>query len=123
MPIIKIVLAVQAQLLREMLARVFARLEDFIIVNQLENLEQLSTVIKKTEIDWVLTSTIHDQTKQSCIDDFIQTHPTVCFVDIAVDRDNVTFNWLNNHDVSFSNLSLKEFIGILKERCICRSPK
>lgn len=123
MPILKIVLAVQTQLLREMLARVFARLEDFIVVNQLDNLEQLSTVIKKTEIDWVLISTIHDQTKQSWIDDFLQTHPTVCFVDIAVDRDDVTFNWLNNHDVSFSNLSLEEFISILEDRCICRSPR
>lgn len=122
MPFSKIVLAVQSQLLREMLARVFARLEDFIVVNQLDNLEQLSTVIKKTETDWVLIFTTHDQTKQSWIDDFIQTHPTVCFVDIAVDRDDVTFNWLNNHDVSFSNLSLEEFISILEDRSICRSP-
>jgi hypothetical protein len=121
MPELKIVLANQSKLLREMLSRVFANLEDFVIVQEIENPTLLARILKETDIDWVLFSSIHQQEKLEWINDLIRIHPEVCFADIALDRSEVTFTWVNHPETGVSDLSLEEFVTILESGCICQT--
>jgi DNA-binding NarL/FixJ family response regulator len=117
----KIVLANQSKLLRDMLSRVFAKLEDFIIVQEIENPSLLADFLDQTDIDWVLFSSMHHRAKREWIDDLIRTHPSVCFADIALDMSEVTFTLMNNPDTEVNDLSLEEFIAILESGCLCQS--
>jgi DNA-binding NarL/FixJ family response regulator len=121
MPEIKIVLANQSKLLREMLSRVFTQLEDFVIVQEIDNPTLLAKILDQADIDWVLFSSMHHQGKLEWIDDLIRIHPSVCFADIALDKSEVTFTWMNNPDTEINDLSLEEFIAILEAGCICQS--
>ena len=121
MPDLIIVLANQSKLLREMLSRVFDKLEDFAIVQDVEDKSLLAKILDETEIDWVLFSSMHEHGKLEWIDDLIRTHPSVCFADIALDKSEVVFTWVNNPDTQVNDLSLEEFIAILESGCICKS--
>ena len=120
MPDLKIVLANQSKLLREMLSNVFGKLEDFVFVHEIGNPSLLADFLDQTDIDWVLFSSMHHQGKLEWIDDLIRTHPSVCFADIALDKSEVIFTWLNNPDTKVIDLSLEEFIAILEAGCLCQ---
>ena len=120
MPDLKIVLANQSKLLREMLSRVLGKLEDFVVVQEIGNPSLLAEVLDQDNIDWVLFSSTHHVGKLEWIDDLIHSHPSVCFADIALDRSQVTFTWLNNPDTKVIDLSLEEFIAILEAGCLCQ---
>ena len=120
MPDLKIVLASQSKLLQEMLSRVFSRHEDFIILKEIKNPNLLAKFLDRKNVDWVLFSSLHDQRRQEWIAELIRAHPSVCFADIALDRNEVTFTWINNPDTEVFDLSLEEFIAILESGCICQ---
>jgi hypothetical protein len=121
MPEMKIILAVQSQLLREMFTRVFEKMEDYIVVQEIFNPILLGQNLNQTKIDWVLFSSMHHHGKLEWVDYLIRSHPSVCFADIALDRSQVTFRWLNNPDSEVSDLSLEEFIAILEAGCLCQT--
>jgi hypothetical protein len=119
---LKVLIAIHSQLLQEMLAKVLSKIEDFSIVQVLNDLNQLPDVIIQTNPDWVLLASETRKFTLDQIDDFISTFPEICFVEIALDRDQATFHWLNANDLEVSNLTLEEFITILESGCICQHP-
>lgn len=121
MPELRIVLAIQSKLLREMLSRVFIKLKDFIIVQEIESPTLLAQILYESDIDWVLFSSKHNYQEPDWINDLTRRYPSVCFADIALDKSEVIFSWVNNPDTGVSDLSLKDFIAILEAGCLCQS--
>jgi len=121
MPDLKIVLAVQSKLLRDMLSRVFSKLKDFIIIQEIENTALLAKILDQKDIDWVLFSSMHLQGRLKKVTELIRSHPTVCFADIALDKNEVIFSVVNYPDSEVSDLSLEDFIAILEAGCLCQT--
>ena len=99
-----------------MLIRVFGKVRNLVVVQEIPDPGLLPDAIEHSDIDCVIISSKTNQGKPNWVDGFINTHPSVCIVNMAIDGSQVNFNWLNKPKDAVRDLSLDEFITILETR-------
>lgn len=110
----KIILANQPRLLRGMLKRVLQRDPDLCVVEEIVDLGNLATAIKREEADWVIVSFPVGGEIPEFINALLAAHPHVGVLAIATDGSQVKIMW-KKPLIKEVNLSLNGLIAILRQ--------
>jgi len=120
MSIKKIILVIQSRLFREMLNRALGKVENLIIVQEINSPELLPEAIEQTNIDWVVIYSEQCHVIPDWVDEFVSFHPTVCLIDLTMKGNRINLRLLNNPDEKIEDISLKELITLLEEGRKCQ---
>ena len=101
---IRVILANEPRLFREMLERVFKKQIDLQVVAEVLNFSQLPDVIARTGADWVVVSLLPNGELPDYADVLISLHPRIGVLAVAWDGSQVK--------VKSSHLAEEELVGI-----------
>ena len=116
-PAHRIILANKPRLLREMLERVLAKVDDLEIAGQAMNLAELLWLVEQMEPEWVIVSLTDHGNIPGTVKSLLNRYPAVYILGIALDGSQVRVNQIGfPDDFVLANLSLEELINILCSR-------
>jgi len=110
----RIILANTSRLLREMLNRVLLKTDNFEIVHEINDYENLPSAINKFEAEWVIMSLPSNKCLPDWVDACISNHPEVRFMAVSSDGSQVKTKWLESHEEDIFDLTLKDLIHIIE---------
>lgn len=110
----RVILANNSRLLREMLHQVISKTDNLEVVLVTPNQEELPSAIERFEPEWIITSLPSDFHKNNWVDACMEKYPAVRFILLAANHDSVKMKWQASFENDLTNVSLKEFIQILK---------
>jgi hypothetical protein len=115
MGVVKLVLAIESQLLREMLLHLFGKEESIDVVQQISDPILLQGSANFKEADWVVISTKLYTAVSDWVNGYIQDNPGVNFFVISGDGSRITLKYLNHPDQEYHELKLDDFLNILRK--------
>lgn len=110
---IRVILANEPRLFREMLERVFSKQIDLQVVAEVLNLSQLPDVISQTRADWVVVTLLPNGELPSYADLLISLHPRIGVLAVAWDGSQVKVKSCSMLEEELVGISLKDLLMIL----------
>lgn len=111
----RIILADGSRLLREMLHHVINKVDHLEVVQELTGLEALHSTIAKYDPEWVLLSESYNKIMHTWINAYMADYPAVRFIFLSPESNSIKLKWHTSYEEDLTNLSLKDFIGILEK--------
>ena len=111
----RVILADGSRLVREMLHRVIDKAEHLQVVDEVSDHEGLHLSIKRFDPEWVIVSLPYGGPVRNWVDACMTDHPTVRFVFLSPNQNNIQMKWDLSYEEEYSDLTLKEFIQILEK--------
>lgn len=111
MTVKRVVLADGSRLVREMLHHAIEKADHLKVVGEVTDYKDVPGMIKKFDPEWVIVSTSFSHRFHS----WVQAHPSVRFIFLALDKNDIKMRWQSSYEENYSNLSLKDFIYILEK--------
>jgi len=116
-----IILVFPSRLLRGLLERALGKAENIVVVGAISDPEVLPNTVWETDIDWVVISSEGCLGLPKWLDEFANSHPSVCIIALTAKGSSVNINWLNNSDEEIRDISLEELITLLEAGRKCQS--
>lgn len=110
----RVILADGSRLLREMLHRVLDKADHLEVVQEVLRHDDLPVAIERFNPEWVIVSLPFSQYAHSWIDSYMRDYPSVRFLFLSPERNNIKMKWQSSNEEEVSNLSLKDLIQILE---------
>ena len=110
----RVILANGSRLLREMLHRALDRADQLEVVREIESWQELPSVLERFHPVWVIVPESYGALSQSQIDSCIEEYPWVRFIFLSPNRNSVRMKWQASPGEEHMNLSLEEFLHLLK---------
>jgi DNA-binding NarL/FixJ family response regulator len=110
----RVILASGSRLLREMLQHVINKAEHLEVVQELHELEELPSEIKRLDPEWVILPIAYNRVGDSWINTCIADYPSVRFIFLSPKSNSVKMKWQTSYEEDLTNLSLKDLIDLLE---------
>lgn len=110
---IRVILANEPRLFRDMLERVFNKQIDLQVVAEVLNWSRLSTVIARTRADWVVVSLLPNGEFPAYADLLIGLHPQIGVLAVAWDGSQIKVKGNNLVEEELVGISLQDLLTIL----------
>jgi len=114
MPDLRIILANDSRLLRDMLNRILLKAEHLDVVQQVADYENLPAAIQEQDAEWIILSVPADEKIPDWTDAYLLKHPFVKIMTVSPDGSRVKMKWLDKREQDLPNPTLQEFINILE---------
>lgn len=111
----RVILADGSRLLRDMLHHVLNKADRLQVVDNVLNLEELSSAIEKFEPEWVIVPLPYDVHGQGWLVPCLADYPSVRFVFLSPQQNHIKMKWQISYEEDYPDLSLREFIHILEK--------
>ena len=111
----RVLLADGPRLLREMLHHALDKADQLEVVGEVSNQDDLPSFIERYEPAWVLVAASYSGHAHRWAGPLLDEHPSLRFVFVAPNQNHITMKWQASHEEEFSNLSLRELIGLLEK--------
>jgi hypothetical protein len=111
----RVILANGSRLIREMLHHALAKADHLEVVQEVPDWEGLPLALKQFDPSWVIVAQPYDSHPLYRIDSCMEEHPSIRFVFLSPNQNNIKMKWQSGPDEDFSDLSLREFIHILQK--------
>lgn len=115
MSIKRVILANGSRLLREMLHRVINQADQLEVIEEIPTWEALSSALERFDPEWVILAQSEDNPSGHQLDFCMKCFPSVRFVFISPEQNNIKMRWQVSHEAEYPDLSLKEFIRMLEK--------
>jgi hypothetical protein len=114
MSVQRIILAIESRLIREMLNRILLKADHLDVVKQVAADENLPTVIREWDAEWIILTMSADNEPLDWIDSYIREHPFVRIMSVSSDGAWVNMKWLHKCERDIVNPSLRELMDVLE---------
>jgi hypothetical protein len=111
----RVILANGSRLIREMLHRALAKADRLEVVQEIPGWEGLPSALEQFDTSWVIVAQPYGNHPLYRIDSCMKEHPSVRFIFLSPNQNNIKMKWQSGQEEDFSDLSLREFIHILQE--------
>ena len=111
MTVKRVILADGSRLVREMLHHAIDNADHLEVVGEVTDYKDVPDIIKKFDPEWVVIPT----TFSHRFHDWGQAYPSVRFIFLAPNKNDVKIKWQSAYEENYSDLSLKDFIFILEK--------
>jgi len=115
-----IILVIPSRLMRGLLKRALNKAENLVVVETISDPEFLPNTLWEKDIDWIIVSSEDCHGLPEWIDEFVNSHPTVCIIALTAKGTSVNINWLNNTDEEIRDISLEELLTLLEAGSKCQ---
>lgn len=109
---VKIILANDSRLLREMLRRVLTRSPQLEIVAEIEDLHQLEFLLAQTRANWIIVSLTPEGEFPGTVRDLLRDHSTAHVLAIATDASTVKLLHMEPSERQVEVYSAEEILGL-----------
>lgn len=111
---IKIVLSIEARLLRELLQRAFSEISEVRVVGNSLNDEKVKVMIEKNDVQWIVVDMAEEDHFEGLLSQW-HPHLSVSILGVALDGSYLKLHWTEVHDQIIQNPSWDEVVEILKQ--------
>ena len=111
----RVILANGSRLLREMLHRVIDKADQLEVVQEIPNWEELPSALERFNPAWVIVTQSYSDQPGNWIDSCMEEYPSVRFIFLPPNQNNIKMKWQMSCEKEYSDLSLKELIHILEK--------
>jgi DNA-binding NarL/FixJ family response regulator len=111
---VKVILANDSRLLREMLRRVLGSAPQLAIVAEVDDLHQLEPVLAETDARWIIVSLTPEGEFPGIVKSLLQTYSTTHVLAIAVDGSTVRVLHMEPNEQQVDVFSVEEILSLLQ---------
>jgi len=111
----RVILANGSRLLREMLHRAIDKADQLEVVQEIPGWDELPLVLETFNPAWVIVAQPYRNQPHHRVDFCMEKFPSVRFIFLSPNEDNVKMKWQTFYEEEYSNLSLKDLIHILEK--------
>lgn len=111
----RVILASGSRLLREILHRAIDRADQLEVVREIPNWEALPLALEMFNPTWVIVAQADSNPSHQRVEVCMEKYPSVRFIFLSPNQDNVKIKWQTSYEEEYSNLSLTDFIHILEK--------
>jgi hypothetical protein len=111
----RVILANGSRLIREMLHRALAKADQLEVVQEIPDWAGLPSALEQFDPSWVIVAQPYGDQPLYRIDSCMEEHPSVRFIFLSPNQNNIKMKWQSGQEEEFSDLSLREFIHILQK--------
>lgn len=111
---VKVILANDSRLLREMLRRVLGRAPQLTIVAEVDDLRQLEPILAETGAHWIIVSLTPQDEFPGIVRSLLQVHSTAHGLAIAVDGSTVRVLHMEPNEQQVDVFSVEEILSLLQ---------
>jgi DNA-binding NarL/FixJ family response regulator len=111
---VKVILANDSRLLREMLRRVLGSAPQLAIVAEVDDLHQLEPVLAETDARWIIVSLTPEGEFPGIVKSLLQTYSTTHVLAIAVDGSTVRVLHMEHNEQQVDVFSVEEILSLLQ---------
>ena len=111
---VKVILANDSRLLREMLRRVLGSAPQLAIVAEIDDLHQLEPVLAETDARWIIVSLTLEGEFPGIVKSLLQTYSTTHVLAIAVDGSTVRVLHMEPNEQQVDVFSVEEILSLLQ---------
>jgi DNA-binding NarL/FixJ family response regulator len=113
---VKVILANDSRLLREMLRRVLGRAPQIALVAEVDDLRLLESVLAETAARWIIVSLTPEGEFPGIVKSLLQTHSTIHVLAIALDGSTVKVLHMEPNEQQINVLSVEEILSLLETK-------
>jgi hypothetical protein len=110
----RVILANGSRLLREMLHRAIDKADQLEVVQEIQGWEGLPSALERFSPAWVIIPQSYSDLPGNRIDSCMKQHPSVRFIFVSPNQDNIKMKWQMSFEEEYLNLSLRDLIHILQ---------
>ncbi len=111
----RVILANGSRLLREMLHRAIDKADQLEVVQEIPDWEELPPALETFHPAWVIVTQSYSKHSHYRVDSCMEEFPSVRFIFLSPNQDNVKMKWQTSGEEEYSNLSLEDLIHILEK--------
>lgn len=113
---VKVILANDSRLLREMLRRVLGKAPQIALVAEVDDLRRLESVLDHAGAHWIIVSLTQEDQFPGVVKRLLQTHPTTHVLAIAVDGSTVKVLHMAPDEQQVDVFSVEEIVRLLETK-------
>jgi hypothetical protein len=98
-----------------MLHRVIEKADHLQVVEEVSQLEKLSSAIERLDPEWVIVSRAYSDHGHGWVRSCLDAHPSLRFVFLSPHQNHIKMKWQMACEEEYQDLSLREFIHILEK--------
>lgn len=110
----RIVLANDSHFLRDAFRRVLEKKSNLQIICEVKDLEDLPSVVQKTDPDWLIISLPGNGKISEPVERLLIEYPTIHILAVSMDGSRIKVEWMEHKEEEAENLSLEDFIEIFE---------
>lgn len=113
---VKVILANDSRLLREMLRRVLGRASQIEIVAEVDDFRQLEPILTRTDAHWIIVSLTPEGEFPGIVKSLLQMHSTTQVLAMAVDGSTVKVLHMAPDEQQVDVFSVEEILSLLETK-------
>lgn len=111
----RVILANGSRLLREMLHRAIDKADHLEVVQEIPDWAELPSALETFSPAWVIVPQPYSNHASSRVDSCMEKYPSVRFIFLSSNQDNIKIKWQTSYEEEYSSLSLTDLIHILEK--------